>query len=149
MRRAIKGFNHCLPWCVKYMALGPPVATKPSGFAVGFCGDRSPSCHVFHTPRPSMIKTYSIYPSMLQYASRFLYWPWGDHRLSNCCRATLTNMSKWIPRSHWTHNTSKINILQQVQFILIIRWGWVIKQWHELYVCYLYVCMYFRQWWDY
>ena len=60
MRRAIKGFNHGLPWCVKYMALGPPVATKPSGFAVGFCGDRSPSCHVFHTPRPSMIKTYNL-----------------------------------------------------------------------------------------
>ena len=60
MRRAIKGFNHGLPWCVKYMALGPPVATKPSGFAVGFCGDRSPSCHVFHTPWPSMIKTYNM-----------------------------------------------------------------------------------------
>ena len=33
------------------MALGPPVATKLSGFAVGFCGDRRPSCHVFHTSR--------------------------------------------------------------------------------------------------
>ena len=43
------------------MALGPPVATKPSGFAVGFCGDRSPSCHVFHTSREAMIKTYSTF----------------------------------------------------------------------------------------
>ena len=58
--RAIIGFNHGLPWCVKYMALGPPVATKPSGFAVGFCGDRRPSCHVFHTSRQAMIKTYII-----------------------------------------------------------------------------------------
>ena len=41
------------------MALGPRVATKPSGFAVGFCGARSPSCHVFHTSRQAMIKTYS------------------------------------------------------------------------------------------
>ena len=41
------------------MALGPPVATKPSGFAVGFCGDRRPSGHVFHTSRQAMIKTYS------------------------------------------------------------------------------------------
>ena len=57
--RAIIGFNHGLPWCVKYMALGPPVATKPSGFAVGFCGDRRPSCHVFHTSRQAMIKTYN------------------------------------------------------------------------------------------
>ena len=38
----------------------PPVATKPSGFAVGFCGDRRPSCHVFHTSRQAMIKTYNI-----------------------------------------------------------------------------------------
>ena len=28
------GFNHGLPWCVKYMALGPPVTTKPDGEAV-------------------------------------------------------------------------------------------------------------------
>ena len=41
------------------MALGPPVATKHSGFAVGFCGARSPSCHVFHTSRQAMIKTYN------------------------------------------------------------------------------------------
>ena len=41
------------------MALGPPVATKPSGFPVGFCGDRSPSCHVLHTSRQAMIKTYN------------------------------------------------------------------------------------------
>ena len=60
--RAIIGFNHGLPWCVKYMALGPPVATKPSGFAVGFCGDQRPSCHVFHTSRQAMIKTYIIVP---------------------------------------------------------------------------------------
>ena len=58
--RAIISFNHGLPWCVKYMALGPPVATKPSGFAVGFCGDRRPSGHVFHTSRQAMIKTYNL-----------------------------------------------------------------------------------------
>ena len=56
--RAIIRSNHGLPWCVKYMALGPSVATKPSGFAVGFSGARSPSCHVFHTSRQAMIKTY-------------------------------------------------------------------------------------------
>ena len=38
----------------------PPVATKPSGFVVGFCGDRRPSGHVFHTSRQAMIKTYII-----------------------------------------------------------------------------------------
>ena len=43
------GFNHGLPWCVKYMALGPPVTTKPDGEAGGFCGDRRPEGHVFHT----------------------------------------------------------------------------------------------------
>ena len=42
------------------MALGPPVATKPSGFAVRFCGDRRPSCYVFHTSRQAMIKTYTM-----------------------------------------------------------------------------------------
>ena len=25
------GFNHGLPWCVKFMPLGPPVTTKPDG----------------------------------------------------------------------------------------------------------------------
>ena len=32
------GFYHSLSWWAKYKALGPIVATKPSGFAVGFCG---------------------------------------------------------------------------------------------------------------
>ena len=27
------GFNHGLPWCVKYMARGPTVTTKPNGEA--------------------------------------------------------------------------------------------------------------------
>ena len=52
------GFNHGLPWCVKYMARGPPVTTKPGG--EGFCGDRRTSCHVFHTSRQAMIKTYNM-----------------------------------------------------------------------------------------
>ena len=52
------GFNHGLPWCVKYMARGPPVTTKPDGEAGGFCGDRRPEGHVFHTSRQAMIKTY-------------------------------------------------------------------------------------------
>ena len=35
------------------MALGPPVATKPSGFAVGFCGDRGPRAMYFtHHGKP-------------------------------------------------------------------------------------------------
>ena len=63
------GFNHGLPWCVKYMARGPPVATKPDGEAGGFCGDRGPEGHVFHTSRQAMIKTYystSIGKNMVQ-----------------------------------------------------------------------------------
>ena len=52
------GFNHGLPWCVKYMARGTPVTTKPDGEAGGFCGDRRPEGHVFHTSRQAMIKTY-------------------------------------------------------------------------------------------
>ena len=63
------GFNHGLPWCVKYMARGPPVTTKPDGEAGGFCGDRGPEGHVFHTSRQAMIKTYystSIRKNMVQ-----------------------------------------------------------------------------------
>ena len=52
------GFNHGLPWCVKYMARGTPVTTKPDGEAGGFCGDRRPEGHVFYTSRQAMIKTY-------------------------------------------------------------------------------------------
>ena len=52
----ITGFNHGLPWCVKYMAPGPPVITKPDGEAERFCGDRRPD--VFHTSRQAVIKTY-------------------------------------------------------------------------------------------
>ena len=40
------------------MARGPPVTTKPNGEAWGFCGDRMPEGHVFHTSRQAMIKTY-------------------------------------------------------------------------------------------
>ena len=54
--RHVISFNHGLPWCVKYMARGPPVTTKP--FAARFCGDRRPSCHIFHTSRQAMIKIY-------------------------------------------------------------------------------------------
>ena len=68
------GFNHGLPWCVKYMARGPPVTTKPDGEAGGFCGDRRPEGHVFHTSRQAMIKTYystSIRKTMVQNCSYF------------------------------------------------------------------------------
>ena len=70
----IIGFNHGLPWCVKYMARGPPVTTKPDGEAGGFCGDRRPEGHVFHTSRQAMIKTYystSIGKNMIQNCSYF------------------------------------------------------------------------------
>ena len=68
------GFNHGLPWCVKYMARGPPVTTKPDGEAGGFCGDRRPEGHVFHTSRQAMIKTYystSIRKNMIQNCGYF------------------------------------------------------------------------------
>ena len=68
-RAYVIGFNHGLPWCVKYMARGPPVTTKPDGEAGGFCGDRRPEGHVFHTSRQAMIKTYystSIWKNMVQ-----------------------------------------------------------------------------------
>ena len=63
-----------MPWCVKYMARGPPVTTKPDGEAGGFCGDRRPEGHVFHTTRQAMIKTYystSIRKNMIQNCSYF------------------------------------------------------------------------------
>ena len=66
------GFNDGLPWCVKYMARGPPVTTKPDGEAGGFCGDQRPEGHVFHTSRQAMIKTYystSIRKNMVQNCS--------------------------------------------------------------------------------
>ena len=68
------GFDHGLPWCVKYMARGPPVTTKPEGEAGGFWGDRRPEGHVFHTSRQAMIKTYystSIRKNMVQNCSYF------------------------------------------------------------------------------
>ena len=52
------GFNHGLLWCVKYMARGTSVTTKSDGEAGGFCVDRRPEGHVFHTPRQAMIKTF-------------------------------------------------------------------------------------------
>ena len=58
----VVGFNHGLPWCVKYMARGTPGTTKPDGEAGGFCGDRRPEGHVFHTSRQAMIKTYYSTP---------------------------------------------------------------------------------------
>ena len=73
-RSCVIGFNHGLPWCVKYMARGPPVTTKPDGEAGGFCGDRRPEGHVFHTSRQAMIKTYhstSIRKNMIQNCSYF------------------------------------------------------------------------------
>ena len=54
--RGIIEFNHGSPRCLKNMTLGTPVSTKPSGFSMGFCGDRSLSRHVFHTSH-AMIKT--------------------------------------------------------------------------------------------
>ena len=41
--------------CCKY---SKSLRSPQNGFAVGFCGDRRPSCHVFHTSRQAMIKTY-------------------------------------------------------------------------------------------
>ena len=63
-----------MPWCVKYMALGPPVPTKPSGFAVRFCGARSPLCHVFHTSRQAMIKTYNKVFTTWDWLAKYLFW---------------------------------------------------------------------------
>ena len=40
------GFNHGLPWCVKYMALGPPVATKPDGFLAVLGNRQHPKHHL-------------------------------------------------------------------------------------------------------
>ena len=74
------GFNHGLPWCVKYMALGPPVTTKPDGEAGGFCGDRRPEGHVFHTSRQAMIKTYYSTPTRKK-------------MVQNCCYFTQKKMS--------------------------------------------------------
>ena len=70
----IIGFNHGLLSCVKYMALGPPVTTKPDGEAGRFCGDQRPEGHVFHTSRQAMIKTYYRTPTrkkMVQNSSYF------------------------------------------------------------------------------
>ena len=74
MQLYVVGFNHGLPGCVKYMARGTPVTTKPDGEAGGFCGDRRPEGHVFHTSRQAMIKTYystSIRKNMVQNCSYF------------------------------------------------------------------------------
>ena len=54
-------------WCAKYMVLGTTVATKPPVIAVGFCGDPSVSCYVFHTSRQAMIKTCIKAATCLKY----------------------------------------------------------------------------------
>ena len=70
------GFNHGLPWWVKYMARGPPVTTKPDGEALvpwntWHEGLRSPQNP---TAKQAMIKTYystSIRKNMVQNCSYF------------------------------------------------------------------------------
>ena len=52
------GFNNGLPWCVKHMAWGPPVTTKPDHKARGFCGNQRPKGHVFRTSWQAIVKTY-------------------------------------------------------------------------------------------
>ena len=64
------GFNHGLPWCVKYMAWGTPGTTKPDGVAGGLCGDRRPEGHVFHTSRQAMIKTYYSTSTRIKYGTK-------------------------------------------------------------------------------
>ena len=41
-----------------YEIHGPRASGHHKNFAVGFCGDRGFSGHVFHTSRQAMIKTY-------------------------------------------------------------------------------------------
>ena len=62
-----------LPWCVKYMARGTPGTTKPDGEAGGFCGDRRPEGHVFHTSRQAMIKTYYSTSIRIRYGTNCSY----------------------------------------------------------------------------
>ena len=60
------GFNHGLSWCVKYMAGGPPVATKPDDKAGGFRGDWRPEearCHHSFTVVTGLSETLPVYPS--------------------------------------------------------------------------------------
>ena len=64
------GFNHGLLWCVKYMARGTPGTTKPDCEAGGFCGDRRPKGHVFHTSRQAMIKTYYSTSIRIKYGTK-------------------------------------------------------------------------------
>ena len=68
--------HNCHRNCQQYEPTikGPPVTTKPDGEAGGFCGDRRPEGHVFHTSRQAMIKTYystSIRKNVVQNCSYF------------------------------------------------------------------------------
>ena len=69
----VVGFNHGLPWCVKYMVRETPGTTKPDGEAGGFCGDRRPEGHVFHTSRHAMIKTYYSTSIRIKYGTNGSY----------------------------------------------------------------------------
>ena len=40
---------------------GPRASGRHKTLAGGFCGDRRPEGHVFHTSRQAMIKTYTKY----------------------------------------------------------------------------------------
>ena len=64
------GFNHGLPWCVKYIARGTLGTTKADGEAGGFCGDRRPEGQVFHTSRQAMIKTYYSTSIRIKYGTK-------------------------------------------------------------------------------
>ena len=105
------------------MALGPPVATKPSGFAVGFCGDRRPSCHVIHTSRQAMIKTYTIpchiplYHIIISYhISYHIAGSAANHGISNtlCWKyhslppSQRYHIAYIMPVRHFTRNASHI-----------------------------------------
>ena len=47
---------------------------NPPDSPSGFCGARSPSCHVFHTSRQAMIKTYNIVTSWRVSLTRCIWW---------------------------------------------------------------------------
>ena len=104
----ISGFNHGLSWCVKYMARGPAVTTKPDGEAAGFCGDRRPEgnaaspnhlwfqCFRMVQVFKSMLMVINWYKTEIaQYFSKWCFFFYIYYQLENMNRKGLV----WVKAS--------------------------------------------------
>ena len=98
-RRTMMNFNHGSSWCLKYMALGPPVVTRSSGFAVWFCVGRNQE-HL-----ASRLQWDAIYIDWMKWNIAFC-------KITAICRqgseSTLTNQC-WLITSELQWHSTKMS----------------------------------------